>query len=132
MLGYVGVSKNNGTPKSSILIGFSIIFTIHFGIPLFLETPMLAYRSVILFFSQKSSNAFAPWQLSPHDVLPALRLTVDGYHDEPETNGFVTHWTSGIGLFMAASRFCEFEESHLTFTKQLIWVAFFFFTFQPS
>ena len=28
---YLGVSKNNGTPKSSILIGFSIIFTIHFG-----------------------------------------------------------------------------------------------------
>ena len=35
---YMGVSKNNGTPKSSILIGFSIIFTIHFGVPLFLET----------------------------------------------------------------------------------------------
>ncbi len=35
---HVGVSKNKGTPKSSILIGFSIIFTIHFGgkIPLFL------------------------------------------------------------------------------------------------
>ena len=32
------VSKNSGTPKSSILIGFSIIFTIHFGVPLFLET----------------------------------------------------------------------------------------------
>ena len=29
---YMGVSKNNGTPKSSILIGFgTIIFTIHFG-----------------------------------------------------------------------------------------------------
>ena len=28
---YMGVSKNRGTPKSSILIGFSIIFTIHFG-----------------------------------------------------------------------------------------------------
>ena len=28
----MGVSKNNGTPKSSILIGFgTIIFTIHFG-----------------------------------------------------------------------------------------------------
>ncbi len=25
------VSKNRGTPNSSILIGFSIIFTIHFG-----------------------------------------------------------------------------------------------------
>ena len=29
---YMGVSKNNGTPKSSILIGVSIIFTIHFGV----------------------------------------------------------------------------------------------------
>ena len=27
-------------PKSSILTGFSMIFTIHFGVPLFLETPM--------------------------------------------------------------------------------------------
>jgi len=37
---YMGVSKNKDTPKSSILIGFSIIFTIHFGVfPLFLETP---------------------------------------------------------------------------------------------
>ena len=31
---------NSGTPKSSILTGFSIVFTIHFGVPLFLETPM--------------------------------------------------------------------------------------------
>ena len=39
LLDYMGVSKNNGTPKSSILIGFSIIFTIHFGdFPIFLET----------------------------------------------------------------------------------------------
>ena len=37
----LGVSKNKGTPKSSILIGFSIInhpFWVVF--PLFLETPM--------------------------------------------------------------------------------------------
>ena len=34
----MGVSKNRGTPKSSILIGFSIFFSIHFGVPLFLET----------------------------------------------------------------------------------------------
>ena len=35
------VSENSGTPKSSILIGFSIIFTIHFGgNTLFLETPI--------------------------------------------------------------------------------------------
>ena len=35
----VGVSKNNGTPKSSILIGFSII-NHPFGVPLFLEIPL--------------------------------------------------------------------------------------------
>ena len=39
----MGVSKNRGTPKSSILIGFSIIFTIHFGVALFLETPIYKY-----------------------------------------------------------------------------------------
>ena len=37
----MGVSENRcGTPKSSILIGFSIIKFIHFGVPLFLETPI--------------------------------------------------------------------------------------------
>ena len=34
-LKHMGVSLNGGTPKSSILIGFSIIFTIHFGVPQF-------------------------------------------------------------------------------------------------
>ena len=41
LFNHLGMSKNRGTPKSSILIGFSTIFTIHFGgckIPLFLET----------------------------------------------------------------------------------------------
>ena len=36
---HLGVSKNRDYPKSSISIGFSIIFTIHFGVPFFLETP---------------------------------------------------------------------------------------------
>ena len=35
----MGISENSGTPKSSILIVFSII-NIHFGVPLFLETPI--------------------------------------------------------------------------------------------
>ena len=33
--------KNNGTSKSSILIGFSIVFTIHFGIPNFWTHPYI-------------------------------------------------------------------------------------------
>ena len=35
----LGVSENSGTPKSSILIGFSII-NHPFWVPLFLETPL--------------------------------------------------------------------------------------------
>ncbi len=46
----MGVSKNNGIPKSSILIGFSIINHPFLGISLFLETStskwwMVSYRS---------------------------------------------------------------------------------------
>ena len=37
------VSKNNGTPKSSILIGFSIIFTIHFG-----GTPLVGKTHILI------------------------------------------------------------------------------------
>jgi len=40
---YMDVSENGGTPKSSILIGFSMVFHYkpsHFGVPLFLETPI--------------------------------------------------------------------------------------------
>ncbi len=44
---HMGVSKNSGTPKSSILIGFSIIFTIHLGVPLFLETVISLHDRII-------------------------------------------------------------------------------------
>ena len=42
----MGVSENRGPPKSSIKIGFSISFIIHFGVPVFLETPI--YQTDIL------------------------------------------------------------------------------------
>ena len=44
----IGVSS----PKSSILIGFAIMFTIHFGVPLFLETP-ISYFTNLDFPSRK-------------------------------------------------------------------------------
>ena len=42
---YMGVSKNRGIYPQIIhlFIGFSIIFTIHFGVPLFLETAIYSY-----------------------------------------------------------------------------------------
>jgi len=43
------VSENSGTPKSSILIGFSIIFTIQFRVPLFLETPIFFFQGNLSF-----------------------------------------------------------------------------------
>ena len=48
----MGVSKNNGTPKSSILIGFSIINHPFWGIPIFGNTHM--------FFVGASKTRLAP------------------------------------------------------------------------
>ena len=42
---YMGVSKNNGTPKSSILIGFSIINHPFWGTPIFGNTHIYIYIS---------------------------------------------------------------------------------------
>ena len=41
---YMDVSENSGTPKSSILTGFSII-NYPFGVPLLLETPIQISKS---------------------------------------------------------------------------------------
>ena len=48
----MGVSKNRGTPKSSILIGFSIIFTMHFGgfPPFLVQHPYQASQTLCVDF----------------------------------------------------------------------------------
>ena len=43
----MGVSENSGIPKSSILIGFSII-NHGFGVPLFSETPIYVTSELII------------------------------------------------------------------------------------
>ena len=40
LVGKLSKGKHRGTPKSSILIGVSIINQSYFGVPLFLETPI--------------------------------------------------------------------------------------------
>ena len=53
-------TQNSGTPKSSILIRFSIIFTIHFGgPPLFLETPI--YTPYMKTVGWKPTNENIHW-----------------------------------------------------------------------
>ena len=69
---HMGVSKNWGTPKSSMLIGFSII-NHPFGVPLFLETPIwtsIVFVWVLLFlrcfFWSKHHKLFLQWHLAGH------------------------------------------------------------------
>ena len=52
---HMGVSENSGTPKSSILIGISIIFTIHFGVPPFSETSTWIFSHRIFEVSLKKT-----------------------------------------------------------------------------
>ena len=77
---HMGVSKNYGTPKSSMLIGFSIIKFIHFGgPPLFLETPIYKNDSFLFehppsvdMWSQRLQLSLQRWlPLVPRSVRPS-------------------------------------------------------------
>ena len=56
---YMSVSLNGGTRKSSILIGFSIMFTIHFGGTPIFETPIFLLE---VFFVSKNDLHDLPWR----------------------------------------------------------------------
>ena len=66
------VSKNSGTPKSSLSIGFSII-TIHFGVPLFLgNTKILPFLKLPNAAVLKLPNSRCEWKRFPFDLISAL------------------------------------------------------------
>ena len=76
---YLDVSENNGTPKSSILIGFSIIFTIHLG-ALFLETPIYLLHEWLICI-QEISNGRTHWirtWKNPEYLIARSQLTKQG------------------------------------------------------
>ena len=74
----MGVSKNNGIPKSSILIGFSIINHPFWDTPIFGNTQMLRQRSqAIRAFCEKAAQ---PAQSS---VQVELLIAIDP-NDTPE------------------------------------------------
>ena len=71
----MGVSKNNGTPKSSILIGFSIINHPFRGTPLFGNSHIETFKKlqnmgpmVAAFFRGWSDSAPALQQMGVSDV----------------------------------------------------------------
>ena len=73
---YMDVSENNGTPKSSILIGFSII-NHQFGVPLFLETPIYVVMIVmcVSFNNSQPENEMKSFRL--------LLISGDLFSDQP-------------------------------------------------
>ena len=77
-----GVSENRGTPKSSILIGISIIFTIHFGVPLFLETPTNRW------FLETSQVVLGTVHLFP----PPARKETEHKHNDNGKRPFCVKW----------------------------------------
>ena len=84
----MSASENSGTPKSSILIGFSIIFTIHFGVPLFLETPIYlgSISSPMIFFIAQAISLILP--------IPSLRFTNQNSVTDLPYASLVAGWTT--------------------------------------
>ena len=104
----LGVSENSGTPKSSILIGFSIINHPTMGVPLFLETP-----NCDSLFLQESESPF--WRLnslnSSFRVLnffTSMRERVEAQNAKSELVDMV--WTFEVFEFSdGCNKFCKIQ-----------------------
>ena len=92
----MGVSKNSGTPKSSILIGFSIIFTIHFGVahPDFWKHPDGPVK-------HWNHNQLQPASASPPRVI---RAYLPPRCSRPEQQGYVFLGLKGVTLVLKTPR----------------------------
>ena len=78
---YLGVSKNNGTPKSSILRGFSIINHPFWGTPIFLETSIYSAHLPTIgkdpFFEVSFSYHIWEWKLSCELHVVRIQLNAE-------------------------------------------------------
>ena len=100
------VSENSGTPKSSILIGFSIIFTIHFGVPLFLETPISILnpktsRIVMVLLKAWQVRPQTPTHQTPASPAGGQTIVVSGCANETWT---LMIWCDVYGVMLRWSR----------------------------
>ena len=95
-----GVSKNNGIPKSSILIGFSIINHPFWGIPIFGNTQM--YLLTV--------------QFSLHVTLPESYCTTEAPQQNIERWAFVVIYKGELQRFFFGHR--ENGQNHEVFGKK--------------
>ena len=76
---YISVSKNNGTPKSSILIGFSIINHPFWGTPIFGNThifPIIENRDIPASYVSVSLPGFKKTDSPTRNEMPLLAYKV--------------------------------------------------------
>ena len=75
---HLGVSENRGTPKSSIFIGISIIFTIHFGgfIPIFGNPPFRMKLSTFDGSSVALARNYRTYEKTSPKFSPCLKLII--------------------------------------------------------
>ena len=95
---YMNVSKNRSTPKSSILVGFSIINYPLWEVPQILETPIYVTMSWFLIvvqtilsrvnFLYKKWQAFANRPPSPENFPEQLTDRMQGIGDQINDFGF--------------------------------------------
>ena len=98
---YVDVSENSGTPKSSISIGFFHYKRLHFGVPLFLETPMCIiceYISFCFLFAFLYLMVFCTWTSFPDHHLKGetLRESQEIEHRNRNSAAVTLQWCSKV------------------------------------
>ena len=88
---HMGVSKNRDTPKTSISIGFSIVFTIHFGVlyPYFWKHPH--------WYCLSASPIHEENDLELHH--PKKGLWFGRWNTGPGTEWWHAAWTGMCGVF---------------------------------
>ena len=124
LLDYMGVSKNRGTPKSSILIGFSIINHPFWGIPIFGNTHMGVWQSrrCIDQIRQFLSAAFAWSCLSSqtpdatfyHQRVQCLHMFCR-WGDPVWSTEFSMHWLLRMEICWNIKPFCSRKSQTTSF-----------------
>ena len=82
----MGVSKNHGTPKSSILIGFSIINHPFWGIPIFGNT------HIYIYIYTQTILAHIPIYPCNRQVMPQFFKKVNESHFQVDPSALGSHW----------------------------------------
>ena len=119
-LQYMDVSENNGTPKSSILIGFSIINHPIWGTPIFGNTHM--GKTNILHPLSKTSQLRLTWKppcmLMLHLFFGTKKAWISTLENQP--SGMEVGWKLGDVFFVAQPLHCPETNSKFCTLKWML------------